>query len=165
MRPEHRDGAGGGEALAHVVAGRHEHAASVGWVRGGAADACERLGQVGRQRRVDCQRRAGPRVGEGDVARVQREPREAELAREQAIVLGLAVARVADDGARQVLQVAADSVGAPGVLGCASDERIAAAEHPQARERRDRLALFAALILQWMIDAHDLGGTPRTSAT
>src|SRR5687768_7125062 len=74
----------------------------------------DRGDEVGGEWNVDGNRRAGEGMGEAEVRAVEGEAVEAVLVAEDAVVLALAVAHVADQRTRDVLEVAADLVEAAG---------------------------------------------------
>ncbi len=96
--------------------------AELGEEGGRDAELGERRGEIVGQRGVDASSRA---LGvEGDRARVEGEPREADDAGEGAVVLAAAVVGVAEDGMAEVLEMPADLVKATG-LGRGLDEGVA----------------------------------------
>src|SRR5690606_38408014 len=85
----------------------------------------DRRGEVGGERDVDGDGWSAERVREAEVRAVEREAMEPVVRTKDAVVLALAVADVADERTRDVLQVPADLVEASGAR-VRLDERVAA---------------------------------------
>ena len=105
---------------------------------------CVQLNQMRAARMVEC-----------DAVAVQREAMKAEAFAKEAVVVAFAVADVAHDGLRDVLEMAADLMCSTGV-GAGFVQSVALEAAEPAKVRDGFTALGSGLFGEWMIDAREL---------